>query len=133
MKRIIQILPPWTLTIVVSLLILYLTLVPKPLPEVDIPMFPGADKLVHAIMFGSLTGALGLDLARGRGGLDGLTPRRLVGFAIIATLAGGIIELLQAWMNLGRGCEIWDLVADGAGAVIAACVTRPVAGWLVSR
>ncbi len=129
MKRLFFSLPDWLLTVVVSVAILYLTLVPRPLPDVDIPLFPGADKLVHALMFGGLAGAVALDWARWRG-VSVLTPCRLAVIALIATLAGGMIELLQLVMAMGRGCELWDFVADGCGAVSGAWLAGYVAGWL---
>ena len=43
-------LPPCIFSVVCIIAVLYLTLVPRPLPDMDIPLFPGADKVVHAIM-----------------------------------------------------------------------------------
>ena len=131
MRRLYCSLPDWALTVVVSLAILYLTLVPRPLPDVDIPLFPGVDKLVHAIMFGGLAGAVVLDWSRWRG-MVSLSVRSIVVAALVSTLAGGLIELLQLVMAMGRGCELWDFVADGVGAIIGAWVARPVARWLMS-
>lgn len=131
MKRLFFSLPRWILTAVVMAAIIYLTLVPRPLPDVDIPLFPGADKLVHAIMFGGLAGAITLDWVRLRG-VTGLTCKCLSAIALIATLTGGVIELLQLWMAMGRGCELWDFVADGAGAVSGVWIARPIARWLMN-
>ncbi len=131
MRRLYYSLPGWVLTVVVSLAILYLTLVPRPLPDVDLPLFPGVDKLVHAIMFGGLAGAVVLDWSRWRGRVS-LSVGCLVVAALVSTFAGGIIELLQLMMALGRGCELWDFVADGAGAFLGAWVARPVARWLMA-
>jgi len=130
MKRFLGILPPWSLTVAVSVLILYLTLVPKPLPDTDIPMFPGADKLVHAVMFGTLAVAMGIDFARKRSA-GTLTFGLMMLFALIATFAGGVIELLQFWMDLGRGCELWDFVADAVGAFISVLIIRPFTRFLI--
>ena len=130
MRRLYYSLPCWVLTAVVSLAILYLTLVPRPLPDVDMPLFPGVDKLVHAIMFGGLSGTMVLDWSRWRG--VALSARSLVVVALVSTLAGGLIELLQLVMAMGRGCELWDFVADGVGAFLGAWVARPVARWLIA-
>lgn len=108
-------LPRWVLTAVCTALILYLTLVPKPLPDNDIPFWEHTDKIVHAFMFGSLYACLFLDLWRGRnpGG-------RRSWLAVIPVIAlGGLIELLQQAMKLGRGGDIADFVADFAGIVLA--------------
>ena len=40
-------LPPCIFSVVCIIAVLYLTLVPRPLPDMDIPLFPGADKVVH--------------------------------------------------------------------------------------
>ena len=99
----------------------YLTLVPRPLPEVDIPLFPGADKVVHALMILCLTGAMGLDRMRHSRDID--APRvRLGGYALLAAAYGGLIELLQGWMDNGRGEDVYDFLADVIGAAI---------GWMV--
>ena len=99
-------LPRWLLTAVCSGLILYLTLVPKPLPDNDISFWEHTDKLVHAIMFGALYVCLALDLWRGQ-------P------ALISIAAGGIIELLQGAMHLGRGADPLDFLADSVGVIVA--------------
>ena len=125
MKRFLQKMPPWTLTVVVVVLIIYLTLVPQPLPETDIQLFPGADKLVHAIMFGALAGAICLDVARRRG-IEKLTTRFLSFCFLGTTIAGAVIEFLQKYMNVGRSCELWDFVADTSGALLAVIIARPI-------
>lgn len=130
MKRFLTWLPPYSLTVVVSVLILYLTLVPKPLPDTDLELFPHADKVVHGIMFGALAGALALDRARRRG-IDRLTPRFLAVCFVASTVAGGAIELIQGGMAMGRGCDVWDFAADAAGALLAVLVVRSVARWLL--
>lgn len=53
--------------------------------------------------------------------------------AACATLFGGAIELLQSWMGLGRGCDMLDFLADGAGAMLSACVSPWVAALLLRR
>lgn len=114
--------PRFSATVAVMAAIAYLTLVPRPLPEVDVPMFPGADKVVHAVMFGTLAAVMMVDVARWRG--------REVGFwcsaslALVAILLGGLVELLQMWMGMGRGAEWWDFAADAAGALVALCFWR---------
>ena len=124
MYKFITRLPAWTFTVVIVAVICYLTLVPRPLPDMDMPMFPGADKIVHGIMFGALAGAICLDMARKRG-LQVLTVRLLLAAFVIASIAGGVIELAQGAMAMGRGCDSWDFVADAAGALLAVVVARP--------
>lgn len=128
MKDLLHKLPPYTFTVVIMGIILYLTLVPKPLPDNDIELFPGADKVVHAIMFGALTGAVALD--RGlRSGIKALGMKNLIIYALIGSIAGGIIELMQGAMEMGRSADVWDFVADTLGAILAASIARPIIKW----
>lgn len=111
--------------------ILYLTLVPSPLPDTRLPLFPGADKLVHAAMFGGLALVLLVDASRSR--------RRVVGSAGAAALClasglfGGVIELLQMAMAMGRGAEWLDFAADLFGAAVAWIVWRQWASRIMRR
>lgn len=118
--------PPFLPTAIVVLAILWLTLVPHPLPEADIPLFEDADKAVHAIMFGGLAAVACYDCRRAFPGRLGI-GRALV-IALVAGAFGGVIELLQMAMNAGRSAETFDFVADAAGAFPCA-----VAAWWVLR
>ena len=41
--------------------VLWLTLAPQPLPDLDVPPFDGLDKVMHAVMMGGLAGAFMFD------------------------------------------------------------------------
>ena len=122
-KAFIDKLPPWTLTIVCFLAICWLTLAPHPLPDNDIPLFPGADKIAHAIMFGGFTLCIILDWNR-RHGWPVAVSKADVYSATIAALFGAITEALQNTMHAGRSGDRWDLLADiiGAFLVAGACI-----------
>lgn len=118
-KQFIKRLPPFTLTVIVTTAILYLTLVPKPLPDNDIEWFQGADKVVHALMMLGLTGALGLDYMRLYGKREVTPPALMIVIFVFATgVFGGGIELIQGWMGLGRSEDIYDFIADCIGALL---------------
>ncbi len=119
MKRHLQALPAWILTIVTILVILWLTLAPKPLGDEDLPLFPGADKLAHGLMFGFLTFVVLLDWARGRDFRCVHTPV-IFTTATLSTLLGVGIEYAQRAMELGRSFDVMDIVADAAGAFLVA-------------
>lgn len=110
-------LPAWSFTVVVVLAILYLTLVPRPLPPIKVLMFPHADKVIHALMFGAVVLAIVLDYTR-KGGTN------VMKFTIIGLITGiffgGMVEVLQATMNMGRSGDWYDLLADIGGALICA-------------
>lgn len=109
-------LPRWVLTAVCFGLICYLTLVPKPLPDTEVPVWEHTDKLVHAIMFGALYVCAALDIWRGRR-RPPVGAAWLLAAAVIAV--GGAIELAQDWMALGRGGDLLDLAADASGTLLA--------------
>ena len=113
-------LPRWLLTGVCLALILYLTLAPKPLPDNDIPFWEHTDKIVHTIMFGALYVCAWLDLWRGR--RPALSRAWLLTVPVVAI--GGLIELLQQAMAMGRGGSWGDLAADLAGTLAALLLTR---------
>lgn len=116
--------PPYTLTCCCTLAILYLTLVPKPLPDNDIRLFEHADKVVHAIMFGTLYLCLYTDDRRRNAYIT--APAMLVS-AVGVILFGGLIEVLQDLMAMGRGGDILDFLADAVGVILAltgACLFR---------
>lgn len=98
-------------------LILWLTLAPHPTGDLEIPLFPGADKIVHGIMFVFLSIIVLLDIMKHRD----WQPLGLVTVSVVSLLCAvfGIgIEIAQRAMGLGRSFEILDILADTAGAVL---------------
>lgn len=98
-----------------ALVILVLTL----MPGSDVPAWPWAeavhfDKIVHAGLFGIQAILLGLAL------MSKVRVRAAFLVALLVAIAyGGVIELLQGAMGMGRSADALDLIADGAGALIA--------------
>lgn len=123
LKRLLEKLPPWTLSVVCFAVICWLTLAPRPLGDTDLPLFPGADKIVHALMFGGFTFCIIIDWNR-RHGWPRTIEKADYYAADAAAVFGIITELLQKHMNAGRSGDIWDLLADITGAflVAAACL-----------
>lgn len=114
--KFLQKIPPYLFTGVVIIAILYLTLVPKPFGDEDIPLFPGADKLVHACMFGGL--AITFIFDRFRTGKK-LSLKGAFTTAVLSAVFGIIIEIVQESMQLGRSGDIYDAWADMIGAFAA--------------
>lgn len=116
----------WALTLITLAAILWLTLAPDPLPdEMDIPLFPGADKVVHGLMMAGLTWAACLDLMRKNRRLPHWRRLRFVTVMVIVVLVclfGGGIELVQKAMDMGRGADWLDFAADASGAVGAGLI-----------
>lgn len=112
--------PAFTLTAATLAAILWLTLARTPLPETDLPTFPGADKLVHAVMFGTLTVIACWDWYASR--RRALCNWQISLCAIVAIALGGGIEIEQGAMGNGRSADILDFVADTIGALAAMAI-----------
>lgn len=108
--------PPYQLTLAVGIVILYLTLLPKPFGEEDLPLFPGADKLAHCCMFGGL--ALTYIFERKRDHRPVSMKGALI-TASVVTIFGIAVEFIQNAMGLGRSGDLADAIADAAGAFAA--------------
>lgn len=112
--------PPYIFSLVILLAICWLTLVPKPLPDTEIELFPRADKVVHFIMFGSFAGALFVDMMRA-----GVKRKAVVCAFIAAAVSsffGIAVEYLQMAMDMGRSADSGDAIADVLGAVVTSAV-----------
>ncbi len=116
-RKIIENIPPYQPTVAVLIAILYLTLLPQPLGEEDIHLFEGADKVVHFIMFGGLTGTYIFDRYRLS---QPLGIRGALLAALCSSLLGAVVEYLQYAMHMGRaGNDLYDALANTAGAFCA--------------
>lgn len=132
---------PGLLSSIVILAILWLTLAPHPLPDSDIPLFPHADKVAHALMFGFLIFSMVIDrelfLCRHYEQTGRMPRRSILQLLVIVTAAaflGGMTELLQGVMNAGRGADIYDFAADMGGIILSVVVSpRLVILMLQSR
>lgn len=120
-KNWLEKLPPWALSVICFLAICWLTLAPHPLGDNDIPLFPGADKIAHAIMFGGFTFCIIIDALRRK---DWPTYPECIKIGFYAPdlpcIVGIITEFLQGSMQAGRSFELWDMVADITGAFLVA-------------
>lgn len=120
----------WWPTAIVVAVILYATLSSDPLPDDELPMLPGLDKLIHSVMFGGLFGAICFDRYRSGGALS---RRFVVATAIVCTAAGGVIELLQIAMHNGRAGDWWDFAADTLGVIVAVFTAPPTVKKVLKR
>lgn len=123
--KILDRIPRFLTSAVVTAGVLYLTLAPRPFGSVRIPLFEGADKVVHFMMFLAMAFAYHFDFRRGKKPVD---EARLMGWIFVSLSAfGGLIELAQWKMRMGRGGDWYDLLADIAGAVYGI-----ILAWLIS-
>lgn len=118
--------PQWIPSALTLLFILWLTLAPDPTPELSFQLFAGADKIVHAIMFGFLSLIMWFDAGRSKH-IWHMPKRNTAAICAVSSLAAGIIiECLQHVMGLGRGFEWGDIYADATGALLAFVLTLNV-------
>lgn len=123
--KILDRIPRFLTSAVVTAGVLYLTLAPRPFGSVRIPLFEGADKVVHFMMFLAMAFAYHFDFRRGKKPVD---EARLMGWIFVCLSAfGGLIELAQWKMRMGRSGDWYDLLADIAGAVYGI-----ILAWLIS-
>lgn len=123
--KILDRIPRFLTSAVVTAGVLYLTLAPRPFGSVRIPLFEGAYKVVHFMMFFAMAFAYHFDFRRGKKPVD---EARLMGWIFVSLSAfGGLIELAQWKMRMGRSGDWYDLLADIAGAVYGI-----ILAWLIS-
>ena len=101
-----------------TLVVLYLCLVPQPVKSAGLLDFPGADKVVHFLMFFAIAASYLFDCGKVA------MPRKLGWGKVVLVTAGaiafgGAIEVTQGLMGLGRSMDALDLLADAVGAICA--------------
>lgn len=115
--------------------ILYATLWPDPEVPETVFLFPHVDKLIHAIMFGGLFGAIVFDTRR-RNRRMGLRPcnvsqSTLLRIGLILLIFSVVDEFLQKALTTTRSADIWDIMADWGGILIAFIIAPPVVRWVL--
>ena len=108
------------LWICIGLLIAAFIAVTCLLPARDVPDVGAFDKLIHASFYTLLAFWFASLLQR----------RHLLSLLLVLTAFGGLIELAQEAMHLGRHGEWADLLADVLGSVAGiGLVATPLARW----
>jgi VanZ family protein len=99
-------------------------------PALEAPMlFPGQDKLFHAIAYGLLAA---LFLAAGRLPASGYGRREVAISVLLASLYGISDEFHQSFIS-GRSSELLDWLADTGGALLAALLVAALSRALRRR
>ena len=83
------------------------------MPLKELPPVPGTDKIQHLFAFGVFVLPVSL-----------LMPSRTLPIFIIAVLYGGLIEIIQPYVN--RYGELGDFLADAGGAVVGVLIGRMI-------
>ena len=103
----------------VSAVIIALSLAPAYLfhgVESSLPPISGLDKIVHALMYAALTAAyLHATPAPERSRVS-----TVLWIALLASMFGVIMELCQKWLTTTRTMDVFDALANAAGAFACA-------------
>ena len=131
-KRRLSRLPGWLFSTITLLAILWLTLAPKPLGDDAPQLFPGADKLVHGIMFGFFAGMMLFDFQRRNKWEFIIFPFCML-FGLISDIVGILIEIAQLKMDMGRGFEYADIISDCVGSLVVSASWYPLQRFWVGN
>jgi VanZ family protein len=118
MKKFLIAIPVGVPSVIITVLIIYLSLSPNPFDANKIQLFNGADKVVHGIMYFFAAAVYILDYAKFK--LPHHTRVNLeLAFTATAGLIGGLLEVAQLIMQNGRTYDPMDWLSDLVGAALA--------------
>lgn len=104
----------------IILLVVYLSFF-KP-PSVDLPLFPGVDKLVHFLMYGGMSGVIWLEFLWNHRREQPSLRKGVIGAALCPILFSGGVELMQEQFTSYRGGEWLDFFANTSGVIVASLI-----------
>ena len=124
MKEFLYRIPSYLPTTIVLILLFYLTLVPQPLPPIEVPML-NFDKIVHMIMMGGVSLTIMFDYKRRE--RQRILPLSVRLYVLMGTIVlGTLIELAQGTELIHRGCDLWDGVANAFGCLLSFFLTPTI-------
>jgi VanZ family protein len=83
------------------------------------------DKLIHACIFAVLVYLFCRPIQL-KGFFTSIITKIYFFIAIICTIYGFIMELVQKWFIHGRGFEGWDIMADAVGCLIGYFIAKTI-------
>ena len=103
----------WTTLVTLAILVLSTMPIPEEAPLNDVPLI---DKWVHMLMYAGLAFIIWFDhVVRNR---KAINWRHYLFIFLYATLLGGLMELVQAYLTTCRSGDWIDFEADAIGAII---------------
>ena len=117
LAKAIKLVPCGVASVVVLLLIIYVSLSPDPVGISRFHLMEGADKFVHFLMYFVLCITVIFDYAKTK------LPHHIslnpeLGLVAFSVLVGFVLELAQLFLQVGRSFEYADIVANASGAVV---------------
>ena len=117
-KKFLMAIPVGIPSLVAVAVIVYLSLSSDPLGTADLPLFPGADKIAHILMYFCATVVFLLDYAKHRLPHHVRTSPELA-IVVGAALLGVLMEVCQLMYTNARSYSEGDMLANGVGAFAA--------------
>ncbi len=107
-----------TVLVTLSIIVLSTLPIPEDAPMSDVPLI---DKWVHMVMYMGLVLAMWFDhVVRSEKKAKG---KHILFMFLYATLLGGLMELVQAYLTTCRSGDLIDFEADAIGAAIGVGLT----------
>ena len=119
----------WISSVLCSVILVLCFMKTDELPESPMTNF---DKLVHALMFMGVSGAVFFDNTRYLRQAIGW-QRIFWGSLLFPVLMGGLIEIGQATLTTYRSGDWWDFFFDGIGAILGFLICLLINRWLKPR
>jgi len=113
-------------SIIIMLLVIYLS-VTQP-PKIGIFLFKNADKLIHVLMYGSISGVFWLEYLFKHRNRKANYLLAIIGGVLNPILLGGALELVQRYFIRFRSGDWFDELANVGGVVIASLIA-----WFILR
>ena len=118
MKKLLQIIRKYPLSVVCIVLIWYLSLFFIPPEELDLSNISFVDKWTHFVMYGGTCSVIWWEYLHSH---QVFNARKVFLWAWLApVLMSGLLELMQAYCTTYRSGEWMDLLANSAGVCIGA-------------
>lgn len=122
MKKLLQIIRKYPLSVLCIVLIWYLSLFFIPPEELDLSNISFVDKWTHFVMYGGTCSVIWWEYLRSH---QVFSTRKVFLWAWLApVLMSGLLELLQAYCTTNRAGEWLDFAANTTGCSIGALI-----GW----
>lgn len=117
LNKIFKVIPLGVSSVIVLVLIAYLSLDRDPFDASKTILFPGADKVIHGIMYFTLSVVFCFDYIKQRG-CRPIKTYCLCICALVAFAYSVLMEYLQGIMDIGRSASIYDAIANFVGALL---------------
>lgn len=126
MKRLLRYFPAFFCSVAIPLLSLANL---RNLPDAPVLRFDGLDKVVHLLMYAALTSFWLYPMSLERRA----RPRVMLGIVLAAGLYGALMEVCQEMFTTYRSFDLFDMLANLGGAMIAAAGFYFYSKWRLSK